>query len=138
MAKRRDYQLEDHVIVLGKLPGSVVGALYKSCDLVLFTSLCESFGWPMLEATSLSKPLLAVDRPLNREVIGPGALYYAYQDHAGAVNQLLELVSNKQKQAELGQAGYQHFENTHFDWQKYVAHCHEITEKALTRQKEQS
>lgn len=136
MAKRRDKQLEDHVIVLGKLSGSVVGTLYKRCNIILFTSLCESFGWPMLEATSLSKPLLAVDTPLNREMIGPGALYYTYQDHSGAVNQLLELVSDKQKQTELGQAGYQYFEKTHFDWQKYVANCHHITQKALTRQKE--
>lgn len=129
--KVQQLQLTEHVILLGKIPGTVVGTLYELCDIVLFTSLCESFGWPLLEATSLAKPLLAVDVPLNRELAGKGAKYYRHGDHAEAVQALLELIHNPQTQVQLGKSGYEHFEQTHVDWAAYVARCLQITEQVL-------
>lgn len=131
MARRRDYQLEKHVIILGKQPSTVVGALYRHCEIILSPSLCESFGWPMLEGTSLSKPFLAVDTPLNQEMLGSGAAYYTVQDQVTAKNQLLELILNRQKRIELGEAGHKHFEKNAFDWEKYVKYCHEITQQTI-------
>jgi glycosyltransferase involved in cell wall biosynthesis len=124
-------QLTERVILLGKLPGPVIGTLYQACDIVLFTSLCESFGWPLLEATSLSKPLFAVDVPLNRELAGAGARYYPYGDHAGAVQQLLGLLDDPQTRLQLGESGNTHFRQTHIDWATYVGRCLQITEQAV-------
>lgn len=131
VAKVRQLQLEEQVIFLGKVPGPVVGSLYKACDLLLFTSLCESFGWPLLEAISLSRPILAVDVPLNRELAGAGACYYAYGDHTGTVTQLCNLLQDRQAQTYLGQAGYAHFCQTHVSWEEYVTRCHAITQQAI-------
>jgi len=134
VAKVHELHLEEQVILLGKVSGPVVGALYKACDLLLFTSLCESFGWPLLEATSLSRPILAVDLPLNRELAGAGACYYTYGDHADAIQKLHRLLQEPQAQAQLGVAGYAHFSQTHVNWADYVTRCHQITEQAMTTQ----
>ncbi len=131
VAKVEQMQLTERVFLLGKVPGPVVGTLYQACDIVLFTSLCESFGWPLLEATSLAKPLLAVDVPLNRELAGNGAYYYRHGDLAGAVRQLLDLSHTTQTRQQLGEAGNTHFQQTHIDWADYVARCLQITEQAI-------
>lgn len=130
-AKIEELQLTERVILLGKVSGTFVGTLYHACDIVLFTSLCESFGWPLLEATSQAKPLLAVDLPLNRELAGDGALYYEYGDHAGAVAQLLQLIHAPKLRQQIGRAGVTHFEQTHIDWATYVARALQITKEAI-------
>jgi len=131
ITKVQQLQLTEHVILLGKLPGPVIGTLYQACDIVLFTSLCESFGWPLLEATSLAKPLLAVDVPLNRELAGNGAYYYQHGDHSSALKQLLDLSHMPQIRQQLGAKGHKHFQQTYVDWAAYVARCLQITEQAL-------
>lgn len=131
MQKRQVLGLEDTVVILGKLPGEYIGPLYRNCDLVLFPSLCESFGWPMLEATSLSKPLLAVDRPLNRELTGKGALYYKVGDTRDAVEKLIKLVVDIKLRSQLGAAGFEHFQMTHVTWAKYIETCRSVTQDAI-------
>ncbi len=131
LERRQSLNLEREVILLGKLPGNVIGALYRACDVVLFTSLCESFGWPLLEATSLAKPLLAVDTPLNREMAGTGAAYYAPGDAEGATQGLVQLLSDEKLRQRLGAAGRRHFEETQIDWQRYVLQCHQVTQRAV-------
>lgn len=119
--------LTDTVKILGKLPGSTIGALYRACDIVLFPSLCESFGWPMLEANSLSKPLFIADTPLNRELAGPGGCYYPTGNRSEAIARLTNLVNSSSLWAERGQMGYKHFQATSLDWQQYVENCLEIS-----------
>ena len=129
--KVRHLGLEQQVIILGKLPGASIGGLYRACGLGLFPSLCESFGWPMLEGPRLAKPLFIADTPLNREMTGAGGVYYKIGDKHSAVDSLFSLLSSPDKLQEKGQLGYRHFVQTHVTWERYINRCHTITEQTL-------
>lgn len=128
--------LEKNVKVLGKIPLLSIGHLYQACDVVAFPSLCESFGWPLVEATSLGIPILAADTPVNREMAGEGALYFEPRDVTSAAVQLHKLLDDQQLRAIVGAAGTAHFELTHLTWPEYVQRCLEVTfgNKAFGRQ----
>jgi glycosyltransferase involved in cell wall biosynthesis len=119
--------LEEPVKVLGKIPQLAIGHLYQACDVVAFPSLCESFGWPLVEATSLGIPVLAADTPVNREMAGEGALYFAPRDVTSVAEQLQKLLEDEQLRAMVGAAGRAHFERTHLTWPEYVQRCLEAT-----------
>jgi glycosyltransferase involved in cell wall biosynthesis len=46
---------------------------YELCDLVVFTSLYEGFGVPILEAQSIGRPIVTSDLPPMSEIAGDGA-----------------------------------------------------------------
>ena len=58
--------IENH----GELPTPEINALYRSLHLFVFPSLCESFGFPMVEAMAHALPLLIADTNSNIEVAG--------------------------------------------------------------------
>ena len=43
--------------------------LYSNSDAILFPSLVESFGLPLIEASSLGKKIFAIDRPYSKDVL---------------------------------------------------------------------
>jgi glycosyltransferase involved in cell wall biosynthesis len=49
-------------------------ALYQSSDILLFASLAEGFGLPILEAQSVGRVVITADRGATAEVAGKGAL----------------------------------------------------------------
>ncbi|MBI4634960.1 MAG: glycosyltransferase [Candidatus Rokubacteria bacterium] len=84
--------LGQQVVILGKVRGETIERLYRACDVLVFPSLCESFGFPLLEARIYGLPIVAADTAVNREMAGEGALYYAPGDVEGAAK-LFELTA---------------------------------------------
>jgi glycosyltransferase involved in cell wall biosynthesis len=64
------------VHLLGRVAQRQVGSLYALCDALVFPSLCESFGFPLLEAMAHRVPILASDTDVNREICGEAAVYF--------------------------------------------------------------
>lgn len=56
------------------LPKDEVLRLYEQCDVVVFPSLYEGFGLPIIEAQAVGRPVLTSDRSPMREVAGEGAV----------------------------------------------------------------
>ncbi len=52
-------------------------AAYSQARALLFPSLEEGFGWPLIEAAACGCPVLTTDRPPMNEVAGPRAAYVA-------------------------------------------------------------
>lgn len=50
---------------------------YRNCELVIFPSLYEGFGIPILEATIYRKPLVVSDIPVFREILGNGGVFFS-------------------------------------------------------------
>jgi glycosyltransferase involved in cell wall biosynthesis len=48
-------------------------------DMLVFPSLCESFGLPLVEAISVNKPIVAADLPYAHEVAKDCAVYFSAQ-----------------------------------------------------------
>lgn len=51
-------------------------ALYANVDALLFLSLEESYGFPLIEAMYVGIPVLCSDRPYARVLCGDGAIYF--------------------------------------------------------------
>jgi len=60
---------------LGRLSDVELMAAYRRCDLVLFASLYEGFGLPIVEAQAIGRPVITSNRSSMPEVAGEGAVF---------------------------------------------------------------
>jgi glycosyltransferase involved in cell wall biosynthesis len=60
---------------IGGVPRESLRRLYEDHDILLFPSLVEAFGLPLVEAMTTGMPIVASDRPWAREVCNSAALY---------------------------------------------------------------
>ncbi len=74
------------VTVLSDQSDDQIARLYSEADVFLFPSVCESFGYPMVEATAAGLPVVAADTPVNREILGSGGFFYPVGDVAAAAD----------------------------------------------------
>lgn len=81
--------------VSGSLELETLHLLYRDCDLVVFPSIYEGFGLPILEALNYGKNVIVVDRPLNHEIESlqkefEGHIFYyrTYSEMSGLINDL--------------------------------------------------
>lgn len=80
--------LRDQVHLLGPVPPSVLAALYTRATMLVFPSLFEGLGLPVLEAMSHGLPVLAADATCLPEVAGDAALYFDGRDVEAIVGAL--------------------------------------------------
>lgn len=95
------FNLEDHIILTGKLRYEEVMRFYKSVDALVFPSKIETFGMPLVESKAFNLPIIAADLPLYREVIGDYEKPFVLCDYcdetvwASAIAQLMDQVVEK-------------------------------------------
>lgn len=75
----------------GPVPRSSLEALYGAHDAVVFPSLAESFGQPLVEAMTMGLPVVAADRAWAREVCEDAALFADPSDPAAWIAALNDL-----------------------------------------------
>jgi glycosyltransferase involved in cell wall biosynthesis len=68
--------LKGRIILPGYLLDEELAALFQSCRAVIFPSLFEGFGMPVLEGMAFGKPVLCSNVTSLPEVAGDGALYF--------------------------------------------------------------
>ena len=68
--------LEKRVHFLGFLPHHELEAVWYGCNFLIFPSLYEGFGIPVLEAMSIEKPVLCSNCTSLPEVAGDAALFF--------------------------------------------------------------
>jgi glycosyltransferase involved in cell wall biosynthesis len=62
------------VTELGRLTDEELVEAYRRCDMVVFASLYEGFGLPILEAQAMGRPVITSNFGAMREAAGDGAL----------------------------------------------------------------
>jgi len=72
--------LRARVRFLGPVPYEEVIRYYRSAEALVFPSLLETFGHPLLEAMLAETPIVAADIPAFREIAGEIALYFPPRD----------------------------------------------------------
>ncbi len=112
-------QLQDEVKLVGSVSHSVMAYLYKNSDVVVFPSLVESFGFPLAEALSFEKPVVAANTAVNREICQGGALYYSPLN-SEAMAQQLKSVFAPLTRTKLIQEGKAQFASRDWSWETYV------------------
>jgi len=79
-----------HTKFLGRVPQEQMGYLYQTCDLMVYPSLCESFGFSLVEALGYGIPIVASETPVNREICAGAALYYNPLDDIGGAEAIIK------------------------------------------------
>jgi len=77
--------------------------LYTGAQALLFPSLYEGFGWPLLEAQSCGCPVITSNRPPMSEVAGAGALLIDPENEAEAAQTIAAQLDHL---GDLREAGY--------------------------------
>ncbi len=66
----------DCLVNHGEVGPEKLSELYREAHAFVFASVCESFGFPLIEAMSFGLPVFAIDTPINREICGSAAAYF--------------------------------------------------------------
>jgi glycosyltransferase involved in cell wall biosynthesis len=75
-AKVNTLNLEPHIVHRGILSEQDMDAAYAQSATLVYPSLCEGFGLPILEAMARHTPVVCSDIPAHTEVGGNGALFF--------------------------------------------------------------
>lgn len=111
-----DLDLRDHVEFLGPIAQDEIYSVFKTASVFLFPSLCESFGFPLVEAIALGTPVVASDIPSNLETVGQFGHFHSPADYEEAARLVLEILSDPATQPKVDPAEFL----TRFSWHH---HC---------------
>lgn len=87
--------LESSLILLGTLNPREVDYVLRCSEVMVFPSLSESFGLPLVEAMHANCPIIASDLPFAHEIVGPGAVYFNPQSEASIADSLLRVARDE-------------------------------------------
>ena len=106
-----------HVHRLGHVPDEVLPALYRRATALVYPSLYEGFGLPLLEAMVCGTPVIASDATSIPEVTGEDAAVLVNgTDEKQIAAAMLQVLQDEQLRARLVEAG--HKRATQFTWEK--------------------
>lgn len=108
-----------NIVFLGKQPHSKMSCLYQHCDVMIYPSLSESFGFSMLEAMAYGLPIVALDTPINREMCEDAALYFSPKKPQQAVEHILSIQRQSQLKNELLNNSKKRFQSFDWSWDRY-------------------
>ena len=127
----RQLRLRDDVVDLGKSPLSDLPALYGGARALMYPSLWESFGLPIVEAMSCGTPIVTSKLAAMPETAGKAALLvdpFNIQDIAEAMDRLSQDQGLHQK---LSQEGLQRAKE--FGWERTARKSLEVYERIASR-----
>jgi glycosyltransferase involved in cell wall biosynthesis len=88
----------DNVHIIRNLSGKELNALYAGAECLVFPSVAEGFGWPVIEAQASGCPVVTSDRaPLN-EIGGTNAIYVDPDNPRVAALRIIELIEESHDQ----------------------------------------
>jgi glycosyltransferase involved in cell wall biosynthesis len=108
-----------------------MGNLYRSCDLMVNPSLCESFGFSTIEALGHELPVVAADLPINREICGDAALYYPPLDAQKAADRIVDMLE-KHDRAAFKQAARNRLQQFDWSWRRYAREFVSLIDSVLS------
>ncbi len=131
-ALAKDLGVLDSLVFLGRIPSNQMGSFYRDADALVFPSLCESFGFPLLEAMGNRVPVVATDLLVCREICGGAALYYQVGNVSDAADKILE-VSRLATRTRLVDEGHKRMQSRDWSWRAYTADFIGLVSEAVDR-----
>lgn len=95
------------VVELPVADDEVLRELYAGCEALLFPSLYEGFGLPVLEAMASGAPVIASNRASLPEVVGDAGILTDPDDYEGMAAAVRQLADNADLRSELIRRGYE-------------------------------
>lgn len=97
------------VLELAEISNEMLQCLYSGALAMLFPSLQEGFGWPLLEAQATGCPVITSNRPPMTQVAGNGAVYFDPDQPALAVSALDEVMARREELIAWGKENLKRF-----------------------------
>ena len=120
--------IEDRVKFLGYVPDKDMPALYKGAIALVFPSLFEGFGLPILEAQVCGCPVITSNLSSMPEVAGKGAVYVNPYSVDDIVEGMFKVQSSKFK-VQIVRAGYKNIKR--FSWEKCAGETLKVLEGVI-------
>jgi glycosyltransferase involved in cell wall biosynthesis len=126
----RDLHVEQNVVFAGRVGQQEMARFYRAADIFLFPSLCESFGFPLLEAMGFGIPIVASDIPSNRELCGAAASYFGVHDDRACADRIRQVLEDKCVARSLISQGEVVLRQFDWSWKRYAREFASIIEQA--------
>ena len=107
--------IDRHVIFAGRILDRELVTLYQSARALVFPSLYEGFGLPLLEAMACGCPVIASDRSSIPEVVGNAALLFNPENIDQLIELILRVLFSEDTRSEFKQLGIE--QAARFTWE---------------------
>jgi glycosyltransferase involved in cell wall biosynthesis len=99
--------LSDRIHFLGYLPDNQLAAVFEGCKIIVFPSLYEGFGIPLIEAMFFGKPILCSNITSLPEIAQNAALLFDPRKPLEIVTAIEKVLTDHELESELIQRGFQ-------------------------------
>jgi glycosyltransferase involved in cell wall biosynthesis len=123
------FKFRDDVILTGYLPLAELAALTGGAYAMVYPSLWEGFGLPVLEAMQAGVPVLASGNSAIPEVAGEAALYFDPADPAAIGEQMKRIYIDEERRKDMVTMGLTRARA--FSWKASAERMHDILERAV-------
>ena len=120
--------VRDRIVHLDYVEQAALPALYGDAEALIFPSLLEGFGLPILEAMACGTPVVTAGRSAMPEVAGPAAVYVDPESPHGIATGVLALVRDPEHRRRLGEAGRERA--AMFSWERAAAATAQVLRQA--------
>lgn len=124
-----EMSLSDRVQMVGRLSDEELQAAYAQSIGMIFPSLCEGFGFPLLEAQSLGVPVACSDIAVFREVGGAEAAIFFDPTSAASIAAAVDRLRDTALRKTLTERG--HANARRFTWDKCAAETFAVFNEAI-------
>ena len=125
----KSYKYRDDVIVTGYLPESELVDITGAAYAMVYTSLFEGFGVPVLEAMKCQIPVITSAGSAMQEMSGDAALYADANSHADIADKMMLLYKDENLRNELIAKG-KAIANE-YSWERTAALLWQVIQKAV-------
>lgn len=99
---------------LGHLPNDVMPDLYRAAAVLVYPSLSETFGKPVVEAMRCGVPVIGARRGSIPEILGPAGILVEADDTEGFADAMLRILTDGELHKRFSRAGITRGQD--FDW----------------------
>jgi glycosyltransferase involved in cell wall biosynthesis len=127
-----ELQLENEVVLGGKVAESEMRDFYCACDAFLFPNEDQTWGLAVLEAMACGVPVLVSRSAAVYEVLtdGDNALLFPARNPEALAERIAMLLTDPRKRAQIAQAGME-LVRSHYNWQRFAEQMEEAFQAAL-------
>jgi glycosyltransferase involved in cell wall biosynthesis len=119
--------LEKDVILAGFISEEEKSFLYRNAKFVVYPSLYEGFGLPLLESMSVGTPVISSNAASMPEVGGEACLYFNPDSVDDLVTLIDNTLKNKKKLSDLAEAGLNQYKK--FNWKNVAMETMKVYEE---------
>ncbi len=118
--------LEDRVHLLGYLDEEEMSVIWQGAHFLVYPSLFEGFGIPLIEAMQYNKPIAASNAASIPEVAGDAAIYFDPKKPDEIVDSMYGMMEDKERYNSLVKHGQRQVDKFHYDdmINKYISVLH--------------